>query len=240
MSSDVPFLPRWSSRLLAAVGSLQLAVMLIATYAGVLIGATVVESRFGAAAAHFAIYDAGWFTALNVLLAANVLAAMVIRFPWRRRQMGFLVTHLGILVLLAGCLATRQCGIEAQLPVFEGQTAHRAYQESYHFQLQVKPTGPSTAAAAELIDVPFVAGPFSWDRYATLSWFPCAWSTAARGSFMKRTASNWRCSTTRASRSPPRTCGLPSMERRRSSTWPPCPASRSKRNSRWLRPSGAA
>ena len=171
-SPAVLFLLRWSSRLLAAIGSLQLAVVLIATYAGVLIGATVVENKFGAAAAHFSIYDAGWFTAINVLLAVNVLTAVVIRFPWKWQQTGFLVTHLGILVLLVGCWLSRQYGIEAQLPVFEGQTAHRAYQESYHFHLQVKPTGASTAAAAQSIDVPFVAGPFSWDRYATLWRFP--------------------------------------------------------------------
>ncbi len=176
--SDLPLPLRWSLGLLAAVGSLRLAVTLIAVYAGVLAWATLVESEHGAAAAHFAIYDAGWFTAINVLLALNVLCAVIIRFPWRWRQTGFLVTHLGILVLLAGCLATRQLGIEAQLPIFEGQTAQRAYQDAYHFQLQVKPTGPPTAATAVPICVPLLAGPFGWDRYATLSWFP--WHVAHR------------------------------------------------------------
>jgi hypothetical protein len=176
--SDLPFPLRWSLGLLAAAGSLRLAVALIAVSAGVLAWATLVESRHGAAAAHFAIYDAGWFTAINVLLALNVLCAVIIRFPWKWRQAGFLVTHLGILVLLAGCLATRQFGIEAQLPIFEGRTAHQAYQESYHFQLQVKPAEPRAAAAAEPICVPLVIGPFSWDRYATLSWFP--WRVARR------------------------------------------------------------
>ena len=117
---------------------MRLAVVLIAVYAGVLAWATLAESKYRRhAAAHFGIYDAGWFIAINVLLAINVLCAMLIRFPWKRRQIGFLVTHGGILVLLIGCLMTRQAGIEAQMPIFEGQTAHRAYQDSYHFQLQV-------------------------------------------------------------------------------------------------------
>jgi hypothetical protein len=180
-SSDWPFPLRWSLGLLAVVASLRLAVLLIAVYAGVLAWATRVESQYGAAAAHFGIYDAGWFTAINVLLALNVLAAVLIRFPWRWRQSGFLVTHLGILVLLAGCLATRQFGIEAQLPIFEGQTAPRAYQDSYHFQLQVKPTKPPSTATAEPICVPFVPGPFSWDRYAELSWFPWCAVRRSRG-----------------------------------------------------------
>jgi hypothetical protein len=175
--SELPFPLRWPLGLLAVIGALRLAVVLIAVYAGVLAWATLVESEYGAAAAHFAIYDTGWFTALGVLLALNVLCAVIIRFPWKWRQSGFLVTHLGILILLAGCLATRHFGIEAQLPIFEGQTAHRAYQDSYHFQLQVMPAKPATAAA-ETICVPLAAGPFSWDRYAKLSWFP--WHVAHR------------------------------------------------------------
>ena len=51
---------------------------------------------------------------------------MLIRFPWRRRQIGFLVTHGGILVLLAGCAATRWVGVEAQLSVYEGHANHVA------------------------------------------------------------------------------------------------------------------
>lgn len=216
--ADVPFPLRWSCGLLAAVGSLRLAVALIAVYAGVLAWATLVESEHGAAAAHFAIYDAGWFTAINVLLALNVLSAVMLRFPWRWRQTGFLVTHLGLLVLLAGCLATRQLGIEAQLPIFEGQTAHRAYQESYHFQLQVQPARSPAAATPPAICVPFVAGPFSWDRYAELWWFPCAWPIAAGGPSTMRTGFASKCSTIKANRSRRPGCGFRSMKRARSST----------------------
>ena len=162
--SGRPFPLGWLPTALAALGSLQLAVVLIATYACVLAWATGMESKYGAAAAHFAVYDSRWFTAINVLLAGNVLCAVLIRFPWSRRQTGFLITHTGILVLLAGCLASQRYGIEAQLPVFEGRAAHHAYKDSYHFQLRVDSAAP--------IDVPFIAGPFSWDQYAVLSWFP--------------------------------------------------------------------
>ena len=162
--------PRGIYALLAALGSLHLAVVLIGAFAALLAWATLAESRYGAAAAHFGIYDTVWFAALNALLALNVLCAVLVRFPWRQRQAGFLVTHLGILVLLLGCLATRQLGIEAQLPIYEGRSAHIAYQDSYHFVLRVN--------ADEPIGVPFVAGPFGWDQYAELSWFP--WHLACR------------------------------------------------------------
>ncbi len=149
---------------------MQLAVALIAIYAILLAWATLAESRYGTAAAHFGIYDTGWFATLNALLAFNVACAVAVRFPWRRRQTGFLVTHLGILVLLLGCLATRQLGIEAQLPIYEGRAAHIAYQDSYHFQLQVN--------GGKTICVPFIPGPFSWNQYDELSWFP--WHLAYR------------------------------------------------------------
>ncbi len=115
---------------------MQLAVVLIGVYAAVLAWATLVEKQHGAAAAQSAVYRSGWFAALNALLAANVIGALAIRFPWRRRQTGFLVAHLGILVLLGGCLLTQQAGVEAQLPVFEGHAAGRAYlDDSSHFEL---------------------------------------------------------------------------------------------------------
>ncbi len=79
---------------------------------------------------------------LNVLLAVNVLCALVIRLPWRRRQAGFVLTHVGILVLLAGCLATRQWGIEAQLSVYEGHASHLADEDSYHFELLCRRDDP--------------------------------------------------------------------------------------------------
>jgi hypothetical protein len=170
---------RWLSWPFRALASLQLAVPLIAVYAGVLAWATVVESRYGTPAVHFAIYDAGWFFALNALLALNVLCAALVRVPWKRRQTGFLVTHSGILVLLAGCLATLLGGIEAQLPVFEGKASHRAITDQSHFELRVAENDASRAAAnGEPIRVPFAAGPFSWHKYRELPWFP--WRLARR------------------------------------------------------------
>jgi hypothetical protein len=127
--TSLPALVRSAFRILA---SLQLAVVLIAVYAFVVAGATVIESRHGAEVARFMVYGTGWFTALHVLLAVNVLCAMLVRFPWRWRQTGFLLTHGGILVLLLGCAATRWKGVEGQLSVYEGHAEHIAYEESLH------------------------------------------------------------------------------------------------------------
>ncbi len=182
--------PGGIGRFFRLLASLRLAVGLLALDAAVLAWATLVESRDGAAAAHFGIYDTGWFLALNVALAVNILGALWVRLPWKRHW-GFAVVHLGILLLLAGCLITRLDGIEAQLPIFEGQAAHRAYTGGRHFELRVtanKPAdkvgsgaNPSVAGGANLgqvIHIPFIAGPFPWAAYARRSWFP--WRLARR------------------------------------------------------------
>lgn len=125
-------------RLVAALASVRLAVGLIAVYAIVLACATAIESQRGAAVARAVVYDSWWFTAINVLLAVNVLCAVLVRcIPPNaiRRQTGFLLTHIGVLVLLAGCLATQRWGIDAELPVYEGDANHIAHRD--HGQLDL-------------------------------------------------------------------------------------------------------
>ncbi len=93
-----------------ALASVYLAVVLLLSLAFVLAWATFVESWYGTEAVHFAVYDASWFAALLALLGVNVLCAAIIRFPWRRYQTGFVITHAGILGLLVGCIySVTQC-----------------------------------------------------------------------------------------------------------------------------------
>ena len=121
---------------------------------------------------------------------------MLIRIPWRRRQTGFVVTHLGILVLLAGCLLTQRAGIEAQLPIFEGHAAHRAYQESYHFQLRDRTATMGRKNRSRAV----YTGPFAWDQYASLSWFPWAFAYRDEGTIYDAMALASKCSTIPTSR----------------------------------------
>ncbi len=105
------------------LGSLKLAVLLIVVLAFVLAWATVVESTKGREYAQWYVYHSRWFSALLGILALNVFAATVNRFPWGRRRIGFLITHAGLLVLLAGAIITYEYGIEGQVGFEEGQTA---------------------------------------------------------------------------------------------------------------------
>lgn len=170
-SSDQPLLVRWLLGLYEFAASLKLAVLLITSMVVMLIWATFIESYFGAPAARFGIYGTWWFLALNALLGMNVLCAALIRFPWKKHQTGFVITHAGILVLLFGCYLSYRGGIDAQLPVYEQESAYRAYELSQRLQLTVLPAGGGDASG-KVIEIPFDSGPFNWSDYGEISWHP--------------------------------------------------------------------
>lgn len=175
-SPDQPFWLRFLLGLFEFAASLELAVVLIAGAALVLAGATLVESVYGdtskSGAANWAIYHTGWFGVLNGLLALNVLCAALIRFPWKKSQTGFLVTHAGLLLILGGSLATRLYGVDANVSILEDTSEWRAIEDSQHFKLVIQPGAGNAASARQVVHVPFVPGPFNWDDRPGAWWFP--------------------------------------------------------------------
>ena len=158
--------------------SLRFAVVLIALLAIVLGLGTFVESGFGTEAVKFGVWNTWWFTLLGALLAVSIFCAAAIRYPCKRHQTGFVITHIGLLVLLAGCLMSQRGGVDAQIPLLEGEQGSRAYEDSHHFTLKVRPAGRDTTAT-EIGPIEFRSGPFNWSEYGTLrSWFP--WGLAPR------------------------------------------------------------
>lgn len=105
------------------LASLQLAVSLLAGLAAVLACATLLEADKGREFAQWYVYGSPWFVGLLALLGLNILAATLIRFPWKKQHAGFVVTHAGLLVLLVGSIQTFLCGIEGQLTLHEGDRA---------------------------------------------------------------------------------------------------------------------
>lgn len=179
-SPDQPFFVRFLLGLYEFMASLGLAVVLIGGAAVVLAFATLVESAYGDAnksgAANWAVYQTWWFGAFQALLGLNVLCAALIRFPWKKTQTGFLMTHAGILLILGGSLATRLWGIDANVSILEGRSEWRAIEDQQHFRLVVQPNDASSAGAASdkalVTDVPFVPGPFNWDEDPSPWWLP--------------------------------------------------------------------
>ncbi len=153
------------------LASLRFAVVLIALLAIVLGLGTFVESGYGTEAVKFGVWNTWWFTLLNALLAVSIFCAAAIRYPWKRHQTGFVITHIGLLVLLAGCLMSQRGGVDAQIPLLEGEQGSRAYEDSHHFVLEIAPADGGSPIRSESIE--FQSGPFNWREYwRERWWFP--------------------------------------------------------------------
>lgn len=142
----------------------HLTLFVLGLLAAVLVGATVYEARHGAELARWYVYDAGWFSGLLGLLAANLAASALVRFPWRREDVGYLLVRVGLVALLVGLLRSSLEGIEGRLVVGEGEVL-RAVTLPHRSQL--------TVSWAEQPEVPnyqyrFDGGPLPWMPGQTL------------------------------------------------------------------------
>ena len=86
--------------------------------------ATIFESTHRTEQALLIFYKSRWFELLLLLLAVNMLASVVLRYPFSRRHVGFVLTHVSILVILAGALVTKYWGVDGQVGIQDGQTVN--------------------------------------------------------------------------------------------------------------------
>ncbi len=99
--------------------SLKLAVGLLSLFTICLIAATLIESSYSGKVARDLIYHTWWFTLLLCLLGLNILCAALKKFPWKRHQVGFLITHAGLIVLVLGGLLTNLGGVEGSMSLLD-------------------------------------------------------------------------------------------------------------------------
>ena len=164
--------------------SLKLAITLIVTLGVVLATATVLETTSGREYVQWYIYHARWFATLLALLGVNILSATLIRWPWKRK-LGFLTTHIGLLVLLLGALQTFidagslprplravfsrafPGAIDGQLRLKEGTQLNRIRLVDRN-QIKVGWIGHSGQEAPPTVGFSFQPGPVDWAEGKTL------------------------------------------------------------------------
>ena len=152
-------------RLLASV---KLAVVLMVVLAGILALATLLESHKGRDYALWHVYHSRWFIGLLGMLAVNMLASIVVRFPWGWRRLGFLLAHAGVLVLMFGSILTFHQGIEGHLAFQEGGTANTILRTD-RCQLTATWQGPrGVEGKPPIASFTFAPGPLDWPEGKTL------------------------------------------------------------------------
>lgn len=101
------------------LASLRLAVILLSVLILVSIAGTIFESKFDSDTARIWLYEAPWFHLWLLFLAANLTCSAFMRWPWRKHHTGFLLTHLGIIVVMIGAVIGWVWGIEGTMTLFK-------------------------------------------------------------------------------------------------------------------------
>ena len=107
------------------LSSLKLAVLLLIAFTILLTWSTIYESMTSTEQAQEMVYRTAWFDFLIFLLGINVTCSTFSRWPWKKRHTGFVITHLGIIIILLGSMVTRKYGVEGQLFLEEGETGQQ-------------------------------------------------------------------------------------------------------------------
>jgi hypothetical protein len=145
------------------LASVKLAVFSISALAASLAFATVMESSYGTAAAQDYVYRNTWFAILLAFLATNILCAALIRFPWKKRQTGFVITHAGLLVLIFGAHWSSKTADEGLVGMLEGQSRGELVRRNEPV-IRVREVDPHTQEPRREYTLPFKPGPFPWDE----------------------------------------------------------------------------
>jgi hypothetical protein len=162
------------------LASLKLAVFSIACLAGVLAYATFYESWYGTGAVQESIYKSPGFAVLLTFLGMNILCAALIRYPWTKRQTGFVITHAGLLVVLLGSWVSFKVTDDGQVAITEGEESSQLARMD-HTVVRVQSLDAEGRAEKEY-QLPFHCGSFPWEndrRAVEAAHTPAGASTAA-------------------------------------------------------------
>ncbi len=107
------------------MASLKLAVILLVALAGILATATFYESLYDTKTANYLVYKSPFFACFLTFLGVNLTASALMRYPWKKSQTGFVLTHLGIIIILFGSLVTMYSGVDGSAALNEGDTTKR-------------------------------------------------------------------------------------------------------------------
>ena len=153
--------PRAIDAVYRFLASLKLAVISLSSLAAALAYATFFESSYGTAAAQDYVYQSTWFAVLLAFLAINILCAALIRFPWKKRQTGFVITHAGLLVLIFGSYCSFKTADEGMVGMLEGESRASwcAGRRPGDPRPGARPAHPGSHGE---YDLPFKPGPFPW------------------------------------------------------------------------------
>ena len=103
------------------LGGIQLAIGLISITALLVIIGTFLESYTDShlKAAHWT-YEHPFFNLLLALFFVNILFSALRRWPFKAKHIPFLITHIGLLMIIGGTILKNRFGLQGNLSIWEG------------------------------------------------------------------------------------------------------------------------
>lgn len=136
------------ARFIRFLGSVQLAVPVMILIAAAMAWGTYLESSQNASAAKASVYGAWWFGALMALVCVSLIFAVVNRYPWKRKHVGFITVHAGLVLLIIGSFWSVVGRIEGHLTLEEGASGDQIETDREFLELAEFRTGTSTVVGS--------------------------------------------------------------------------------------------
>jgi hypothetical protein len=109
-----------------SLASLKLAVFVILAMATMSAWGTIVESIYNdAKRAQEQVYHSWFSYCIFILLATNLIAVIYDRYPWKKRHLGFISAHVGIIILISGSILTRYYGVDGSMAFGINESSNR-------------------------------------------------------------------------------------------------------------------
>jgi hypothetical protein len=159
---------RAALRVFEFLASIKLALFVMTWLAIECIIGAQLESKVNTPAARYLVYGNTRFVLCLALLATNILCAALIRFPWKRYQTGFVITHIGLLALLFGSMLTLRDHLDCLMVVskVENQSPDKRWErtifDSDREEIEVSTIDMKTGKASDPERVDVDLGPFTW------------------------------------------------------------------------------
>ncbi|MCA9293455.1 MAG: cytochrome c biogenesis protein ResB [Phycisphaerales bacterium] len=138
-------------RAVVFVGGLRFAVPIMVLVAVALAIGTYLDSTQGAKVASRLVYGSWWFVALMVLVALSLIFAVVTRYPWKRRHIGFITVHAGLVALMIGGFWSLFGRVEGRIGLVEGMSKSAIELDAQQVDLVAVDHGVVQVKAATLV-----------------------------------------------------------------------------------------
>lgn len=92
-----------------------MAVVIILSLATITAIGTITEARMDAEVAQKLVYQSIYMYLILGALAVNLISVMIDRWPWKQHHSGFVLAHIGILLIMFGAWLTQKYGVDGTM-----------------------------------------------------------------------------------------------------------------------------